>query len=138
VAINWFDEKLAGMANVPNTPSARCGFGVGEIAVAPSGWLYPCERVIGEDRDDNPMRLPGHVTQGKDFLGYLPAPEKSAAECDACTMTSLCDTTCRCSNYIRTGRVDRPDGLLCMVNQCCAQETQRVVRRRSTPLLADV
>ena len=41
-SLSWFDEKLALLTAVPLTETARCGFGAGEIAVAPSGNLYPC------------------------------------------------------------------------------------------------
>jgi uncharacterized protein len=59
-SIGWFDEKAAHLARLNMTPTARCGFGHGELAVAPSGRLYPCERLIGDDADGNPMALPGH------------------------------------------------------------------------------
>ena len=106
--------------------------------MAPSGRLYPCERVIGADADDNPLRLAGHVSAGNDFLGYRRAASKSAAECEECSLKTMCNTTCRCSNFIRTGHVDRPDGLLCLVNQCCVDETLRALGRRNVPLATTV
>jgi len=53
--------------------------------------------------------------------------------CTICTVSNLCSTTCRCSNYVRTGRVDRPDGLLCLLNQICLRET---AQRLSRPLVS--
>ena len=130
-SISWFDEKAARLSQVPTNETARCGFGYSEIAVAPSGNLYPCERLIGADEAENPMRLKGQVFDGNDFLNYAPAPEKSAAECTACSISSICSTTCRCSNYVRTGNVGRPDGLLCLWDQCCVRETARVLNERA-------
>jgi len=125
-SISWFDEKAARLAAVPISETARCGFGDGEIAVAPSGNLYPCERLIGADEADSPMRLPGHALDGTRFDGTT-AAERSAPACTDCAISDQCNTTCRCSNYIRSGRIDRPDGLLCMLDSVCYSETARVL-----------
>jgi uncharacterized protein len=121
--VNWFDEKAARLARVPRTETARCGFGDGAVAVAPSGRLYPCERLIGEDAEGNPMRLPGHALQGDDFRGMPPAPGRADDPCAACRLQADCGTTCRCSNYVRTGDVRRPDLLLCRWDRACARVT---------------
>lgn len=126
-SIGWFDEKAVRLARVPTAITSRCGFGDGEIAVAPSGRLYPCERLIGEDDGDSPMALPGHVLDGKDFLNLERAPVRSEPSCGPCVMQSDCNTICRCSNYVRTGDVTRPDGLLCTWNQACLNETAAVI-----------
>jgi uncharacterized protein len=122
-AVSWFEEKLAGMAGIPLPAAARCGFGDGEVAVAPSGHLYPCERLVRDDTDDNPMRLPGHVLDGDDFLHEPAAPCLSAEACSACAIRPACNTACRCSNYVRTGEAGMPDGLLCLFNRACAWGT---------------
>jgi uncharacterized protein len=127
LSITWFDEKAGLLAGMPAPAGPRCGFGDGEIAVAPSGRLYPCERLIGADAIDNSMALPGHVTDGLDFLDMPRTPPRSHSACDACAMRADCNTTCRCSNYIRTGDVSRPDGLLCAFNQACLVQTARVL-----------
>ena len=128
VSVSWVDEKAGRLAGLPAAPTARCGFGTGEIAVAPSGNLYPCERLIGSDRDDNPMRLPGHALEGTRFEP-IPAPGRSVSACGGCGIADHCNTTCRCSNYIRTRDVRTPDGLLCMFNQACLVETARVLTK---------
>jgi uncharacterized protein len=142
-SVSWFDEKAAYLANVPVTETARCGFGAGEVAVAPSGNLYPCERLIGEDADGDPMRLPGHVLDGEDFLNLDGPPACAAArpvhQCNACAayvacaacaecgIRTMCNTDCRCSNYVRTGDLGKPDGLLCALNRACVRETAQVL-----------
>ena len=128
--LNWFDEKAARLAGCELTETARCSFGKGQIAVAPSGRLYPCERLIGEDSGSNPMLLPGHATEGNDFLSMNPAEGRCATECRACKLEPLCGTTCRCSNYTRTGQIGHPDGLLCLLEQVCIRETARVLGAR--------
>jgi uncharacterized protein len=120
--VNWFDVKLAELLRLPSAKAtARCGFGAGEIAVAPSGHLYPCERLIGEDGPNNPMRLPGHVLDGKHFCDHV-APEFGAcAACTRCSLQFACEAVCRCSNYVRTGDINHPDGLLCVLNKAVAR-----------------
>jgi len=127
IGITWFDEKAAAMSCVPAGDTTRCGFGPGEIAVAPSGRFYPCERLIGDDDEGNSMRFPGNIYTGRDFLKIRSAPCRDSDACESCSIQSICNTTCRCSNYVRTGDVTKPDGLLCMLNQVCARETARVL-----------
>lgn len=128
-SIGWFDEKTAQLARLPIPPMTRCGFGDGAVAVAPSGRLYPCERLIGEDRPDNPMRLAGHASEGSDFLHLRSALPRQYKACNSCAMEGMCNTLCRCSNYARTGDIRRPDSLLCAWNQACLAETARVLAK---------
>lgn len=131
-SLNWFDSKTARLARLPESEaSLRCGFGAGEIAVAPSGRLYPCERLIGEDKPGQPMALLGHVLEGEDFLSGDPAPCSQCSACSKCALRDTCDTLCRCSNYIRTGNVNRPDGLLCILNKAVTEAVVRVLGRES-------
>ena len=126
-SVNWFDEKAALLAGVPANHTARCGFGDGAIAVAPSGNLYPCERLIGEDAESNPMRLPGHALAGNDFVRLHAAPARFTEACSICPAASLCNTTCRCSNYVRTSNPATPDRFLCLFNQACLHETAKLL-----------
>ena len=48
IGLSWFDEKAAHLMAAPLSQTARCAFGDGQIAVAPSGRLYPCERSVNE------------------------------------------------------------------------------------------
>jgi uncharacterized protein len=131
-SVNWFDEQAARAAGVPVPEIARCGFGHVEIAVTPVGNLFPCERLVGADEPNNAMRLPGNVFDGADFLDGNPLARTSPAECAPCVLRPICSTTiCRCSNYVRTGDVNRPDGLLCLLDQACHRETVRVLQARA-------
>jgi uncharacterized protein len=126
--INWFDEKATHLLRLPMDRSGRCGFGDGEVAVAPSGNLYPCERLIGEDGPGHPLRLPGHVMEGDHFPGVA-FPGRSTAACSACQIQTQCNTTCRCNNYVRTGDPSRPDALVCLLDKVCYREIARVLRQ---------
>jgi uncharacterized protein len=128
--IGWFDEKAVRLLGVPVRDTARCGFGAGSIAVAPSGRLYPCERLIGEDKSDNRFRLPGDVRQGDDFLGIGASnPARDREGCSSCALRSVCATDCPCGNAIRTGDPSRPDGLLCLLDRLVTAEVSALVDR---------
>lgn len=136
LSINLFDVKLAHLAGVPQSePVTLCGFGHGEIAVAPSGNLYPCERLIADDARDNPSRLAGDVHDGEDFLRIGPAESREAAACNDCAIQTACSTSCRCSNFVRTGDVRRPDGLLCLLDKCAFQEALKLISNPPKPNL---
>ena len=126
--INWFDEMAVRLAHLPLQNCARCAFGAGQVAVSPAGWLYPCERLIGDDQADHPWRLPGTALDGEHFLEYGEFPERAASECAGCTIRDFCSTYCRCGNLVRTGDMTRPDRLLCVQNKACFRETVRVMQ----------
>lgn len=123
--VNWFNEVAVRLAGVPILESARCSFGQGEIAVAPSGNLYPCERLIGEDAEGNPMRLPGYILEARDFLDP-PAPPPRAPAAEAAALCA-CGLSCRCCQFVRTGHPDKSDDLLRLLDRVCAREAARVL-----------
>lgn len=131
-SISWFDETAARLGGLPVLGERRCGFGCGHVAVAPSGRLYTCERLIGADAPDNPNRLPGRIEEEPDFLRFTPAPGRAADPCEGCAIRDYCNTTCRGSNLIRSGHVDRPDRLLCKLNRWCVRETGRVLQEAAS------
>lgn len=94
----------------------RCDFGCAELAVAPSGNLYPCDRLIGEDgpaQDD--IRI-GHVSTGVDSVKVRElkqAKDSTKPECRGCAVVDRCVFWCGCVNRALTGRVDQVCGLLC-------------------------
>ncbi len=154
LSVSWFDGKAARLAGLAMPETTRCAFGDGEVAVAPSGRLYPCERLIGEDAEENPVRLAGDVFDGADFLEARRARGRAAERgqeggersalrcvergvcaalqprsgCAECAIRGMCETDCRCSNYVRTGDVSLPDGLLCALNRACVRETAAVLQ----------
>ena len=126
--VNWFNQKTLEWTGVLQGDAAHCSFGDGEIAVAPSGNLYPCERLIGEDQPTNPMRLPGQATDAGRFERLTPPGMNATASGPSCGLT------CKCSNYIRSGHAHSPDRLLKYLDRICMEEVQRVL----TPVRVDL
>jgi uncharacterized protein len=139
--IGWLETKALLLAD-PDLRRPRCEGGTREVAVAPSGRLYPCERMVGEDR----VALGhGHVDDDSGPLGLrdLAAPSTPApdAPCGDCAAAPVCANDCACANTTRTGRADLPDGLICALEQACAREAARALKeialgRRRLPVLA--
>ncbi|MHC4914515.1 MAG: radical SAM protein [Planctomycetota bacterium] len=127
-----FDTKAALLVGLVDAEKTGCGFGRGEVAVAPSGRIYPCERLIGEDDGSCELLLPGLADERGDFLGPPEFPERSGPACGGCAAGGLCAATCRCNNYVRTGDVARPDRLLCVYEKAIITATAEALREATT------
>ncbi len=124
--ITWFDERamrISGAVPDRQAPELR----EGEIAVSPSGGLYPCARLVREDRDDDPARLPGDVFAGDDFVGVEEGRLECPFECSRCGIRPMCAAESACTRYMRSGDSGRPDELLCTFSRVCYRETLRAM-----------
>jgi uncharacterized protein len=92
----------------------HCNFGEREIAVAPSGNIYPCERLVSDDTNDE-MCI-GNVVDGFDADKRSEILKKRGNvndECVSCAIKNRCMNWCCCINYAMTGAIDSTDGILC-------------------------
>ena len=107
----------------------RCRFGCAEIAVAPSGALYPCDRLIGEDDPARRELVIGHVDTGVDaqrvqaLRGRKDTPN---LDCEGCALIDRCMWWCGCANHARTGHTDRVDETLCRIEQATIRAADRL------------
>lgn len=123
--VAWLEGKAALLLD-PALGKPACGVGQREIAVAPSGRLYPCERLVGDDAP-GPFQA-GHVDDDAGPLRLtraFRARPGAAAACGDCAAEPWCSNACACANLARTGAMDGPDGLICALEQACAREAQR-------------
>ena len=131
-SVSWFDEKAGRLLECQTGPSARCSFGNGQVAVTPLGNLYPCERIVGEDLPANPLRLAGNVHSADTFDDLRPAARVTPDACQSCFIQPQCSTFCQCSNFVRTGNCQTPDGLLCLFDRVCFHAVkQRLEQQQS-------
>jgi uncharacterized protein len=114
--VSWFDRQEG---SVP-----PCRFGHGQIAVAPSGHLYPCMSIIGDDADDDPARLPGHALQGSDFAEV----QSQARGCGLCDASMLCGTVVRCGSASTWPDARKLTELKRRWDQACRAEAARALR----------
>ena len=109
----------------------RCGFGQSELAVAPSGRLYPCERLIGADVCADGRYVLGDVFTGPSaerVEALRPRTRAPAPECEACPILSRCMHFCGCINAVTTGRPDLPGGMVCAHERAAVRAADRVAR----------
>ncbi len=127
LALNVIDAKVITRLKNGFECRDRCNFGEREIAVAPSGRIYPCERLIGADQDHS-MCI-GTVFDGFDEdrrTEILSRRGNVNAECLSCGIRSRCMNWCCCINYTLTGAIDVTDGIVCFHERAAVAEADRV------------
>jgi uncharacterized protein len=103
-----------------------CKFGRQELAVSPSGKLYPCDRLVGEDH--------GKVAIGDIFSGIdvarrdqmISRKNKPDCECERCELRPRCMHWCGCANYETTGDVGQTSPMVCYFERCFIAEADRI------------
>jgi uncharacterized protein len=124
--INFIDNKIHTRLKNGFSCRDRCNFGEREIAVAPSGRIYPCERVIGDD-------LGGELCLGDVFSGIdagiqsriLAQRGNVDPDCLECALRSRCMNWCCCINYALTGAINATDGIICCHEQAAIAAADR-------------
>jgi uncharacterized protein len=118
IYINVIEDKLITHVKDGYAESDHCKMGHGSVAVAPSGNLYPCERMVEEDRSAE-LRI-GHVSTGVD-RGRMMVLDAQAGpvneECGGCGVQSRCMSFCACANRAETGSIGEAGGVQCWHEQ---------------------
>lgn len=95
---------------------SRCLLGGREVTVAPSGRLYPCPQMVGEDVDVE--LCIGHVETGfdRERLAELQAQkDRVGATCASCEIQDRCLSQCGCRHVALTGRLGEITATLCEI-----------------------
>lgn len=114
VAINLLDSKLLLFFKGGYERADQCGMGETEFGFAPSGNVYPCERLVGEDTDEQ-MRM-GNVHTGIHLLKRCSIGKScgsSNPECTDCSVQKYCMNWCGCTNYHMTGSAEKTGPMMC-------------------------
>ncbi len=127
ITISFLDDKIKTGINGGYDRCKTCSFGVNEIVVAPSGNLYPCERLISNDLDEN--MIIGNVFNGFDlekkrFL--LKNRGNRNQECKSCKLQPRCINFCGCTNYMMTKSINLTSGTLCFNEKLSIKVADRV------------
>ena len=111
--INVIDSKIILLLKGGYLDSERCKMGRKEFAFAPSGNIYPCERLIGDD--DGNHHFIGHISDG--IAKVKPCghhPQVSINQpCLKCSLKNYCMNWCGCSNFFSTGNYNHCGPLIC-------------------------
>ena len=115
VRINVIDGKIRTHTQEGYAACDHCGFGEHEIAIAASGNIYPCERLVANDATHAALCI-GNVFAGFDAArrSQLLARRGNVVEaCAACDLKPRCMNWCACINYATTGKTNQVAGIVC-------------------------
>jgi uncharacterized protein len=125
--LNFINSKIITRLKDGYSACDRCSFGEKEIAVAPSGNIYPCERLVSDDR--NAEVCIGSVFSGFDDRKYfelLNQRGNTNTECMACSIRERCMNWCGCINYATTGSIHQVAGIVCFHEKTAVETADRV------------
>ena len=124
---NPIDAKIITRLKEGYSCADQCDFGCEEIAISPTGQMYPCERLVG--MDDDPKVQIGDIWDGVDPKrrdALRNAKNVTPTQCIECVLNARCMYWCGCVNYATTGRVDGVTGTLCWNEQLFIKTADRV------------
>jgi uncharacterized protein len=127
VRINFIDGKIKVRVKDGYAPCDKCGFGENEIAIAASGNIYPCERIVSDDTNEE-LRI-GNVFDGFDNekrRQILSCRGNALPECANCAIKERCMNWCSCINYATTGAINKVDGIVCFHERMTIEIADRV------------
>jgi uncharacterized protein len=120
-----FEDKIAAVVNGDAGGAEGCSVGRWNVAVAPSGRLYPCDKLVGEDGPKEAPRVVGHLDEGIVPSRRLPRGTR-AEECGACAERPRCGSTCACANIAETSAPDLPGPTQCWHERVVARLSDEV------------
>lgn len=110
IYVDIIDEKIK--SHIQNS-CFECNFGEFKIGIAPSGTLYPCERLIGEDRGELSIGNVFNGFDGEALAKIISSRGNKNEECQECEFKPRCVNSCGCTNYYLTGDIAQTNGVLC-------------------------
>jgi uncharacterized protein len=116
--LSFIDDKIAAQLKGGYTAAERCDLGRRNLVVAPSGRLHPCDRLVGEDRDER--FVIGDVASGPDaerIAALVSRTCRMPTDCRDCVIAPRCRNRCACANLALTGAIDTPSDTLCFHEQ---------------------
>lgn len=120
--ISTLDPKITAHIKGGFEFSDRCDLGRRNLVVAPSGNLYPCDRLVGAD--DEPTLVIGHVETGPDpaAVARLTTPTLDLpVDCLGCAIRTRCRNRCACANLATSGDIGAVSPSLCLHEQLCVR-----------------
>lgn len=128
VRINVLDGKIRTHLQHGYRDCDKCSMGERELAVAASGNLYPCARLVGDD--DRPELRIGDVRSGFDALRrlhFLTHRGNRNPACDGCPVRERCMNWCGCVNHVTSqGRTDHVGPFTCFHEKLSIEVADRV------------
>lgn len=112
--ISLIDSKITVMLRGGYQPLERCRMGTGEFAFAPSGDIFPCERLVASEPGEHVIGSTNGLIRIGPLRDYFAAGPAINAPCILCGLREYCVNWCGCSNYFMTGHYNRVSPFLCV------------------------
>jgi uncharacterized protein len=111
-----FDERIRTWAVRPYKNGDLCDMANSQIAIAPSGRIYPCVQFVGSDGQGEIKNAIGDV-----FSGFVPDARKKCValnyeekeSCRDCALLGRCMSYCGCVNFRGTGHINQVPPIVC-------------------------
>ena len=109
---------------------SRCRIAGSELCVSPSGKIYPCAQMVGED--DNDSLVVGHVDEGMDMDRVLELQRKKdrvETVCEPCALRDRCQSHCGCRHVALSGQLGEITAVLCEIEAAFIQAADRIAEQ---------
>jgi uncharacterized protein len=106
---------------------SRCQLAGHEIAVSPSGKLYPCAQMIEDDRNGDLVM--GDVLRGLDAAKLelmQKAKDRVETICSPCEVRDRCQSHCGCRHVALSGKLGEITAVLCEIERAFIQQADRI------------
>jgi uncharacterized protein len=128
--ISLIDEKIAVILRGGYEPTERCHMGYNELAFSPAGFIFPCERLVGNGQQN--QHCIGHIDRPRALSrSHCPAGGTTcrSAECQHCTVAAFCMNWCGCTNFLATGDYALASHFLCASERLAIEAALNVLSR---------
>ena len=106
---------------------SRCMLAGSEWCVSPSGKIYPCAQMVGEDTNDE--LVIGHVDTGIDparTSALQKLKDRVETTCEPCALRDRCQSHCGCRHVALSGKLGVITATLCEVETAFIEAADRV------------
>jgi uncharacterized protein len=126
--ISLIDGKIAVILRGGYQPLERCRLGMGEFAFAPSGDVYPCERLIGSGVEKR--HCMGNINDGfsPKKICKMGSNIANNLECQKCGLQEYCMNGCGCTNYHSTGNYNIVGPFVCASEKAAICTAFRIIQ----------
>lgn len=111
-----FDERIKTWAQKPYGPGDLCDLANSQIAIAPSGRIYPCVQFVNSDDGAFQENSIGSVYDGFDETKreyFIAENYRDKESCRGCPLYGRCATYCGCINWRATGSLSQVPPIVC-------------------------
>ncbi len=127
--ISLIDNKIVVILRGGYAPLERCRMGKGEYAFAPSGNIYPCERLI--ENDDSNLHCLGNINDTHALIKTCKHDPKqmSNEECRSCSLIDYCMHWCGCTNYFSSGNYNTVSPFICASEKASLEVSFGIIKK---------